>query len=139
MDAVGNPNNNFDDADVRIRFSLTNVMRRSDLSDYTGELQTRVGLRDTDKLNGTSGVEDQTVSDSELAFTIPCVATASTIDGGSCALMTTADTIVPGLAPEGRRTLYELGQLRVYDGGSDEDADTTADNSLFAVQGVFVP
>jgi hypothetical protein len=32
-----------------------------------------------------------------------------------------------------------MDQVKVYDGGPDEDADTSADNSLFAVQGVFVP
>ncbi len=29
--------------------------------------------------------------------------------------------------------------MRMFDGGVDGDADTSADNSLFATQGVFVP
>jgi hypothetical protein len=39
---------------------------------------------------------------------------------------------------KGKRAIWELGQVRVYDGGPDGLA-ATADNSLFAVQGVFVP
>jgi hypothetical protein len=40
---------------------------------------------------------------------------------------------------EGKRAVWELGQVRVFDGGADSDASTAADNTLFAVQGVFVP
>jgi hypothetical protein len=46
--------------------------------------------------------------------------------------------IVPGAIPDGRRTVWELDKVRVYDGGPDEDADSE-DNSLLATQGVFVP
>ena len=35
--------------------------------------------------------------------------------------------------------MWALDQVRVYDGGSDGDADTTGDNQLFEVQGMFVP
>ena len=40
--------------------------------------------------------------------------------------------------PGVRRALWELGKLRVLDGGADGDAET-GPNTLFAVQGVFVP
>ena len=40
---------------------------------------------------------------------------------------------------DGRRAVWQLGQVRVFDGGSDADGSTTADNTVFAVQGVFVP
>jgi hypothetical protein len=33
----------------------------------------------------------------------------------------------------------ELDRVRLLDGGVDDDADTAADNMLFATQGVFVP
>ena len=45
----------------------------------------------------------------------------------------------PGLVKEGARAIWQLDQVRVLDGGADSDADTAADNSLFVVQGVFVP
>ena len=39
---------------------------------------------------------------------------------------------------QGKRAVWQLGQIQVLDGGPD-GAAATADNSLFAVQGVFVP
>jgi hypothetical protein len=35
--------------------------------------------------------------------------------------------------------VWGLGQVKVYDGGADGDADTTGDNTLFEVQGLFAP
>jgi Tol biopolymer transport system component len=135
----GEPATFADEADVAISFKLTNVMRASDASDYTGELQGRTTVRMTDKFNGSSAAEEGTVADLDLAFTIPCAATGSTTLGAECALTTTADTVLPGFAPEGKRAVDELGQFRVYDGGADDDATTTGDNTLFMDQGVFVP
>jgi hypothetical protein len=40
---------------------------------------------------------------------------------------------------EGNRSIWGLGQVEVYDGGADQDADTPADNTPFMKQGVFVP
>ncbi len=56
-----------------------------------------------------------------------------------CELGTDLDAVLPGATPEGTREIWQLDQVRVYDGGPDEDADTAGDNALFAVQGVFVP
>ena len=39
---------------------------------------------------------------------------------------------------ETMRTIWQLGQVRVNDGGADGLVSTTP-NTLFAVQGVFVP
>ncbi len=39
---------------------------------------------------------------------------------------------------EGKRAIWELGQIEVSDGGSDGLA-STEDNTVFARQGVFVP
>jgi hypothetical protein len=36
-------------------------------------------------------------------------------------------------------SIWELGRIALYDGGPDSQIDTTADNNLFATQGVFVP
>jgi hypothetical protein len=136
---VGSPVGGADDSDVNIGFSLTNVMNAADFSDYTGELRGQATIRITDKSSETSGgtVFESTVSDFSFEFTTPCVETASTA-GSTCSLTTTADAIVPGFAPEGNRTIYGLEQVKVLDGGPDGDADTP-DNSLLAVQGLFVP
>ena len=123
-----------DDTDARVQFSLTNVMRASDLSEYTGELRASARVRLTDR----QGTVSQTTS-FPLEFDVPCVATEATLDKSTCNLVSTLDSVLPGAAAEGTRAVWALDHVRVYDGGPDEDADTTADNSLFAVQGVFVP
>ena len=46
---------------------------------------------------------------------------------------------MPGLITGGKRAIWELGQVGVYDGGADADADTPGDNTLFMTQGIFVP
>ena len=45
---------------------------------------------------------------------------------------------MPGTVLEGRRSVWELGKIQVFDGGSD-GVVSTAPNTLFADQGVFVP
>jgi hypothetical protein len=58
--------------------------------------------------------------------------------GSRCSVTTTADAITSATVRENRRSIWELGQVRVFDGGPDGLA-STQDNTLFAVQGVFVP
>jgi hypothetical protein len=69
---------------------------------------------------------------------MPCTATANTNVGSTCTLATTADAITPNTIAETKRTVWELGDAQVLDGGPDSDADT-ANNTLFLRQGVFVP
>jgi hypothetical protein len=45
---------------------------------------------------------------------------------------------MPGVVQAGNRAVWELGQVRVNDGGPDGTVSTTP-NSLFAVQGIFIP
>jgi len=123
-----------DDTDVRVRLNLTNVMHVSDLSEYTREIRGRIGVRLTDEDDATS----ETTADFDLGFTAPCVGTDS-VAAATCDVATSLDALLPGSAPEHTRAIWGLDQIRVYDGGPDEDADTQQDNSLLAVQGVFVP
>ena len=69
---------------------------------------------------------------------MPCLATGSATIGSTCSLTTTADAVAPGTVLEGRRAVWELGVIRVIDGGSDGVVSTTP-NTTFARQGVFVP
>jgi hypothetical protein len=110
-------------------------MRVSDLSEYTGELRGSIRVRITDK----DGDVSSTMTDLPLEFTVPCAPTESTLDKSTCDLATDLDALVPGASAERTRAIWALDQVKVYDGGPDEDADTTADNALFAVQGIFVP
>ncbi|MGH2978552.1 MAG: DUF11 domain-containing protein, partial [Solirubrobacterales bacterium] len=127
-----------DEADVKIILNATDIRDRTTLADYTGELQGQVVLRITDRLNGDTGNDTATVSDTPYMFTIPCAATGSTSVGATCSLSTTADAITPGTVTETRRTIWALGDVRILDGGPDGDAET-ADNTVFLRQGIFVP
>ena len=135
---VGNPSTPADEADVALTMQITDVRNQSDLSDYTGELQATSNLRITDRANGAGGNESATVEDIPLPATVPCSATAGPDEGADCSLSTTLEALIPGVAVEGKRAIWEMGQVEVYDGGPDGVA-ATADNTLFARQGVFVP
>jgi WD40-like Beta Propeller Repeat len=138
----GTAANPADDADVKMNISIKDV-RLKDLSDYAGELQITSSRRITDKLStpapdGTT--QAATTQDTPFSVIVPCAPTTSdTTVGSTCAISTTADAVVPGQVAENARSNWELGQIKVYDGGSDSDADTTADNTLFMDQGIFVP
>ena len=123
-----------DDSDVTLRFSITNVFNSADLSDYTGELDGRLTVRLTDRQSSGPG----TTSDFPFAFKSGCAATADTLVGATCSLNTTFNAVLPGSVVDAQRAIWGLDQARIYDGGPDGDADTP-DNSLFEVQGVFVP
>jgi hypothetical protein len=129
-----------DDSDNLIAVSLTDMRNKSDLDDYTGEMRIQMTLRLTDKTSGTSGTDGATVQDFPFSFNVPCFPTTSdTTIGSTCSLSTTADTLMPGMVPEGKRTVTLFDDFRVYDGGSDGDADTTGDNTVFAGMGIFTP
>jgi subtilisin family serine protease len=125
--------------DVRVGVAVTDVRNKADLTDYTGQIQADQTLRITDRLNGgPAPTETGTVQDTNLPVTVPCAATASSAAGSTCSIVTTANSLVPGLLAAGRRTIWELGQVKVYDGGPDGIASTQP-NTLFAVEGLFVP
>ena len=136
----GNPATPADEADVKLVTKVKDVLRRSNLTDYAGELRVELGVRVTDKNNTPHpGGTGPGTGSFTLSWTIPCRKTSVTTRGGDCVLGTTADALVPGLVKENARAIWQLDQVRILDGGADSDADTAADNMLFAVQGVFVP
>jgi TolB protein len=126
--------------DVRIVVELDDVYDGA-LSDYGGELRLRTALRITDKLNTPhpGGPGAATVSDSAFGATVPCAATADPNTGAVCDLVTSVNVLVPGTVIPGRRAVWELGEMQVYDGGPDGDTETVDDNSVFMRQGLFVP
>jgi hypothetical protein len=72
--------------------------------------------------------------------TVPCSATGDTTIGGSCTLSTSLDGLLGASAVvEGKRGIYRMDRVDVFDGGADGDVDTPAGNTLFASQGFFVP
>jgi hypothetical protein len=142
-----------EDSDVKVRASLDDVRCRtggascgtanaSGAADYTGELRASIGVRMTDRWNAPApggGPDPATSADVALERSFACATTASTSIGSSCALNTSANAITPGLVKDEKRAIWELGQAHIYDGGPDGDADTIAGDTLYAVQGLFVP
>jgi hypothetical protein len=135
----GDPATVEDEADVELDLSISDVRVATTLEDYTGELAPSTQLRTTDGYNGASSTDAATVTDWPLRFAVPCAATPDPSIGSTCSISTSADSLVPGIAVDGSRAIWELGKLEVFDGGADGDGDTTADNALFATQGLFVP
>ena len=143
-----------EDSDVAIEISVTDVRCKVGASpcgaansqagaDYTGELTPRIGIRLTDAFNAVGaggGTQRATMQDHSLSGSVqvPCTATGSTSIGATCALATTLDAVAPGTVLDGKRAVWQVGQIEVLDGGSDGEASTTP-NSRFLVQGVSVP
>ena len=149
---VGNPATPADEADVNVAVSHSDVRCRNPAAsvcgggnvagppDYAGELRVGVSLRITDKYNTPSagGPGAATTQDANIEVTVPCTPTDTTI-GGSCDSNTSLDAVIPGSVKEGRRAIWQLGGVKVYDGGPDGDAQTPSGDTLFATQGVFIP
>jgi hypothetical protein len=137
---VGNPSTPADEADVHITVNITDVRKKSDLSDYTGELQLAAPIEITDRNNAVTpgGGTDSATGDADLPATVPCVPTVDTSIGSACSLSTTLDAISPGTVVEGKRAVWALGKINLFDGGSDGVASTSP-NTLFATEGLFIP
>jgi glucose/arabinose dehydrogenase len=136
---AGSPATPADEADISLRFRVTDVRRRSGLADYTGELQAAVPLRITDRDNAApSGSTAGTAQNALITWPIPCSATTDTTVGSTCAMNTSMDAVTPGAVKEGLRAVWRLGQVAVYDGGAD-GVVSTSPNTVFLAQGVFIP
>ena len=143
---VGNPVTFEDEADVRIRTGVVDVRCRVNffrceggaLSDYMGYLEGAMSLRITDRLSGPFQEDAATTDVFALDWPVPCVPTEDATVGSTCSIDTTFDALVPGLVREQKRTIWELGQLEMRDGGADGETDTD-DYTVFARQGLFVP
>ena len=119
-----------DDSDVKLDFFLDDVFTNA-LADYTGNLRAHLSLQITDRLNtpAPGGVSSATSVAIPVDMSVPCAAVADPNEGSACTTSTSVDALIPGAVPEGRRAIWQLGAVQVYDA-----ADT-----LFATQGVFIP
>ena len=141
-----------DDSGAPMGISLTDVRCKAGVAtcgsanagggaDYTGKLRLEFELQLTDKWNAAApGGGPDSATMTPFTFSVPtnCNATASTAEGGSCTATTDVTAVIPGVAKDGKRAIWAMGPVRVLDGGPDGNIDTP-NNSLFAVQGIFVP
>ena len=141
-----------DDSDVAITSTGTDIRCKAgttacgsanaaDGADYTGELQGNATIRITDHFNAIAaggGTDTATVVDIPFPVAATCAATAGTGIGGACSATTSANATVPGAVKDGKRATVEVGQITITDGGPD-GVNGTAPNTLFEVQGIFIP
>ena len=84
------------------------------------------------------GTDPATVIDIPFPVVTPCAATAARQSAAPAAITTTANAVVPGAVKDGKRAIVEIGQIQISDGGTDGVAATDP-NTLFSVQGIFIP
>jgi hypothetical protein len=106
--------------------------------DYSGWLEGNAVIRISDHDNGPGRNEAATVQDIPFPVGAPCVNTDDTSIGGFCSSSFAPQPLIPAQDYSGRRTVVELTQFQVFDGGPDGSPGTN-DNALFMNQGIFIP
>ena len=97
-------------------------------------------LADAQGISGGGGTDPATNQDLAFPLDVTCAATADETIGSTCDSVSSANAVVPGSIQAGTRMNTQLlDQVLVQDGGSDGVAATTADNTVFMDQGIFVP
>jgi hypothetical protein len=110
----------------------------ADGPDYSGQLQGTAQIRISDHYNGPTLTEAATVVDIPFPVGATCANTAATNIGGTCSANTSANAVVPGSVKDAQRGVVEINQLQILDGGADGNT-STLDNTIFEVQGIFIP
>jgi hypothetical protein len=119
--------------------SVCNSANAADGPDYSGELQSNATIRISDHNNGPNHDEAATVQDIPFPVNYFCANTSDTSTGSFCTINTTVSALIPeGYSFDGLRTVVEITQLEVSDGGPDGNV-ATAGNTGFLRQGLFIP
>jgi hypothetical protein len=101
-------------------------------------MQGNATIRISDHYNGPTLTDAATVIDIPFPVNGTCANTVSTTVGGQCDTNTSANAVVVGSVKDTQRGVVEIAQLQIFDGGADGNV-TTTDNTLFGVQGIFIP
>jgi hypothetical protein len=118
--------------------TVCNSANAADGPDYSGQLQGTAQIRISDHYNGPTLTEAATVVDIPFPVGATCANTAATNIGGTCSANTSANAVVPGSVKDAQRGVVEINQLQILDGGADGNT-STLDNTIFEVQGIFIP
>ena len=130
--------------DVRCKAGTTacGSANAADGADYTGELQGNATIRITDHWNAVApggGPDAATVH----GHPVPRGRDAARPrhpprSVALCTANTSANAVVPGSVKDGKRAIVEIGQIQITDGGPD-GSSARRPNTLFEVQGIFIP
>jgi hypothetical protein len=146
----GDPGTPADEADVGIAVHLTDIRCQAGvsactggaMSDYTGQVTAFLLAKITDRQSGDTGDEPATgnLPNFKLPgrFTVPCTPTSDPAIGSACDVVTSIDTLTPNAIREGKRSIWELDQIHISDGGPHGDPQEFA-GTPFLIQGLFVP
>jgi hypothetical protein len=136
-----------DQLDVKVTTSQTDVRCQGTsgscpngaLSDYAGNLMLIFSARITDKNSGGNG--SATVLDITFGHAVSCATNTDAAIGSTCSDITSFDALLGGASviTEGKRAIWDLDDVKVYDGGADGVASTQGDNTLFESGGLFLP
>jgi hypothetical protein len=146
-----------DNADIDITVSLSDVRCAAAAvtgctlagDDYSAQLVARTTLRMTDVANGVFGDDPGTASLGTFSFPMNCTTTGGA-NGSTCSVSTTADTLVPNIAKENKKTLFSLESVQVTDLGADGTMTPgggascpptcgSGDEKVFVHEGVVTP
>jgi Tol biopolymer transport system component len=148
----GDPDTSADEADVKITADITDVRCAAAnvacpggaTSDFAGQVLLTANLRLTDRLNGSP--PQATMQDFPLRAPFACAATPDPDIGSTCSLSTTMDSVIPAAVPEGMRTIWQAGEVQVWDPGPNGTGYASCpptcgngDETIFMRQGIFVP
>ncbi len=146
---AGNSTTAADEADIDLTVFANDVIRTADGTDFTGQLPVRTTLRITDRANGFFENEAATATDVPFSAPVDCVSTPNPSAGGSCSLSTSADTLVPGFAREGKRAVMSALSVELLDRGPDDTITPVSgacpptcgsgDEQPFLTEGVVTP
>ena len=142
---------NGDQADVSLVGSATDVRQGSrtgpdyDPNPSGADMTSLAKIRISDAFN-TTGTQacsattscEATVQD--LNFTVPtaCTATADPNIGSTCAVTTTADTVVPDVTKENKQAVVQIFRIKTADAGANGVPGDTDDRDAF-MQGIYIP
>jgi len=100
----GDPQTPQNEADVKVSIRDTDIRNKSDLSDYSGQLQATLLTRITDSFNSISpsfdAAEPATMIDIPFPVNVTCAVTVDPSIGSSCAIDTTLNARVTRLPAE---------------------------------------
>jgi hypothetical protein len=112
-------------------------------ADYAGSVELRIASQISDHNNNVApggGSNPATTQPFDFGFDVTCTTTSDPAIGSMCAdNIHYIENVIGASIPDSARTVWELGQVQLFDGGADADGSTAGDNTLFAVEGLFVP
>jgi hypothetical protein len=157
IDAIpGNSSTPSNETDAKVKFSVTDVRcypgdvrsactteNAAGGRDYGGGVRVETSLRLTDRYNlpAPAGDLPGTTVDAPIDLNVGCQQTASDATlGSTCSYVTSIGALIG--ATEGRRAVYQLGQVVVLDGGATGavgSSEPSSGMSPFLRQGLFIP